>query len=132
MNTQNNIQSGTKIYNTTADLTGKEGHVAKLVNGGNGKAALALPTAATDLTALVITEVESANSAAATPLTPWATARVRLSGTCNPGDAIGLAAGANLGKATKVTAAGARFIGVAEESGVDGQLLLIRPLNGTL
>lgn len=132
MNSETDFQRGAKPYKTTTDLTGKEGYVVKMVNGGDGKAALTLPAAATDVVVMVVTEVEGATSAVAKPLTPWIPTRVRLSGTCNPGDMIGLATGANLGKALKVTAAGTRFIGIAEESGVDGQLLLIRPLNGTL
>lgn len=132
MNTQSNTQPGAKPFPTLADLTGKEGYVARLVDGGSGKAALALPAATTNVTPFVITEVESPTSAVGTPLTTGKNSRVRLKGTCSAGDYIGLAPGADLGKGIAVSAADARYFGIAEEDGVDGQLLLLRPITGII
>ena len=60
------------------------------------------------------------------------TIRVTLKGACNPGDVLVLAdvtTAADKGKvrALPATAGTYRGLGIAEEIGVDGQLVLVRP-----
>jgi hypothetical protein len=66
------------------------------------------------------------------PLTPDRNVRLPLIGTCNPGDTLVIADPSVEGQPGKVCAlpsdAGTyRAIGIAEEKGVAGQLILVRP-----
>jgi len=59
--------------------------------------------------------------------------RVALKGTCNPGDVLVLADVATAADKGKVRALPAvagtyRGLGIAEQAGVDGQLVLVRPV----
>jgi hypothetical protein len=68
------------------------------------------------------------------PLSPTQPVRVRLKGTCNPGDrmeAVVATSWADAGYAcTQTSEVGEHgLFGIAEEFGVDGQLVLIRPIN---
>ena len=57
--------------------------------------------------------------------------RLKLKGTCNPGDVLVLAAiaGSDAGMVRALPTAGGTYRGlaIAEEAGVDGQLVLARP-----
>jgi len=65
------------------------------------------------------------------PLDPARNVRMVLSGTCNPGNTLVamVEAGANNGKVQALPAGAGTYLGlaVAEEAGVDGQLVLARP-----
>jgi len=127
---QSNTQVGTKPFPAAADLTGKEGHLAKLTNNSNVTEA-ALPSAAGDHTPFVIVSTATAGKDAYLhPLDTTKNVRLRLNGTCAPGDLIVREdeTGADTGKVRKLPAAAGTYIivGIAEEVGEDEQLLLVR------
>jgi hypothetical protein len=83
---------------------------------------------------LVLAGAASGENGEFQPLTPDRNVRLPLIGTCNPGDTLVIANPSVSGQPGKVivlpTAAGTyRAIGVAEEKGVAGQLVLARPAN---
>ena len=115
-----------------ADLTGKRAYLVKMTHD-TGVPEVALPAAVTDL-ALYLVDDENADGklASVEPLTGDRNVRVKLKGTCNPGDVLVLSDPSTAADAGKVRAlpsvAGTyRGIAVAEEKGVDGQLVLCRP-----
>jgi hypothetical protein len=114
------------------DLSGLEGRLAKLTNA-SGVLKAALPTAIGDYALFLIVEGAAAGgNATLAPLEPGAQVRVRLNGTCDPAAVLVLAdpgTAADKGKArTLPTAAGTyRGLLIAEEAGVDEQLVLARP-----
>lgn len=128
---QSNTQEGQIVLNSYEDLTDLEGQLVQIVNKSNVPA-FALPDAVTDLALFVLTEggEEDADSYAQ-PLSPDRNVRLRLNGTCVPGDTLVLEVpdGTNDGKVRKLpTVAGTyRGIAIAEEAGVDEQLVLARP-----
>lgn len=92
-----------------------------------------LPAANTDLAFYInLDEVADAELTNVEFLNPEKTYRVTLKGTCNPGDQLVLAdvgTAADKGKVRKlpVGAGTYRVIALAEEAGIDGQAVLIRP-----
>lgn len=129
MDTQSNTQAGSLVFATTADLTGKEGCLAKLINNA-GKPAISLPAAVGDLCPYLILRVNSPTEVEVEPFVAEKNHRVRLKGAVNPGATLILGTGADAGKL--VAAATGSINAIAEEVGVDGQLLLVRPLRTTL
>ena len=130
--TQSNTTPGQSPFPSAVDLTGKEALLVKLtVNGG--VAQIALPAALTDIPLFVVGDGYPVGKASTVlPLTIDENRRVRLKGTCNPGDVLSLAdpaVPADAGKLRKLPAVTGtyRAVAVAEEVGVDGQLLLVRP-----
>ena len=128
---QSNTQQGQIVLATHADLTGKEGLLVKILNDAN-TAKFALPAADTDLALYVLTDGDEAGkSSAALPLSPERNVRIRLKGVCVPGDVLVLAdtSGADTGKVRALpTAAGTyRGLAIAEEAGIDEQLIKARP-----
>ena len=128
---QSNTQPGQIVLNSSEDLTGKEGYLAKIINTSN-VAELALPDAASDLALFVITDGDSEDATSAVlPLSPERNVRLKLSGTCVPGDVLVLATpnGTVDGMVKKLPTAGGTYrgIAIAEEVGVDGQLVKARP-----
>ena len=128
---QTNIQIGQIVLPAIEDLTGKEGLLVKVVND-SGVAKFALPDAAADLALYVLTSGDEAGkNVSALPLSPDRNVRLRLNGTCVPGDVLVLETpnGTNDGKVKALpTAAGTyRGIAIAEQSGVDEQLVKARP-----
>lgn len=129
---QTNVKSGELVFTAKEDLTGKEGRLVALVND-SGKAKVGLPDNATDVCPFVLTDVNgvAGGNVSVLPLSPDRNVRVLLSGTCNPGAKLVLATpngtvdGAVI--ALPATAGTYRVVGIAEEGGVDGQLLRIRP-----
>jgi len=115
-----------------ADLTGREGFLLK-VTSNSGAANFALIAAITDDANYICESgnVSGAYSQAA-PLTPEQNVRAKLKGTCVPGDRLVLADPSNAGdegKLRKLPATSGTYtvLAVAEETGVDGQLVLARP-----
>ena len=128
---QSNIQIGQIVLPANEDLTGKEGLLVKIVSD-SGAAKVALPDAVTDLALFVLIDGDEADgSVAIQPLSPDRNIRVRLNGTCVPGDVLVLETpdGTNDGKVEKLPVAAGTYRGlaIAEESGVDEQLVKARP-----
>jgi len=128
MSNQSNTQRGPIPMVSATNFTGLEGRLAKL--GSTGLAAVA---AIADRTPYLITEVESATRAVATPFTAEQNHRVKAKGTGSRGDLLVNAdptTAADAGKLRALpTANGTYHVqAIAEENFVDGQLVLCRPL----
>jgi len=129
---QSNTRVGDIRVLAGADLTGMEDRL--VVMGQNaGVAQVTLPAANSDLALYVLTEDgDSGDLVAVRPLQPDRNVRVALKGTCNPGDVMVLAdvaTAADKGKLRSLPAAAGTYrgLGIAEQVGVDGQLVLVRP-----
>jgi hypothetical protein len=112
-------------------LTGKEGYLVKMTHD-TGVAEVKLPAAITDYALYAV--IEGGADAALVTVRPThadRNVRLKLKGTCNPGDVLVLAAiaGSDAGMVRVLPTAGGTYRGlaVAEEAGVDGQLVLCRP-----
>jgi hypothetical protein len=129
---QSNTQAGQIVLNSSENLQDKEGYLVKIINTSN-VAKFALPDAETDLALFVITDGGGKDeNTAALPLSPDRNVRLKLSGTCVPGDVLVLADidGTHDGKVKTlpVTVPGTyRGIAIAEEVGADEQLVKARP-----
>lgn len=105
------------------DLSLKAGCLVKLNSGGD----LVLPSAASDITPyVVICGADTGYLCGAVPLTSSGNCRIKLSGTCEAGDLLVSKGDGRVEKGTELTAG--LNIGTAEEAGVDGQLVLLRPM----
>lgn len=128
---QSNTQAGQIVLNSSEDLQDKEGYLVKIINTSN-VAEFALPDAETDLALFVITDGgDEDENTAALPLSPDRNVRLKLSGTCVPGDVLVLATpnGKVDGMVKVCPAIGGTYRGlaIAEEVGADGQLVKARP-----
>ena len=129
-------QSNTKVgdFRVLAgeDLTGMEGRLVKMGHD-TGVAEVTLPAANSDHAVYVLIEgAADTKLVSVRPVQADRNTRVVLKGTCNPGDVIVLADVATVADKGKVrvlpTAVGTyRGLGIAEQVGVDGQLVLVRP-----
>ena len=114
------------------DLTGKEGFLVNLTHD-SGVPEVLLPTSNDDYALYLVTDgAADAENVSLRPIEAGRNIRVKLDGTCNPGDVLVLADVAVAADKGKVRAlpedAGTyRGLAIAEESGVDGQLVLCRP-----
>jgi len=129
--TQTNVKTGQIVLTANEDLTGKEGLLVKIVNNA-GEASLGLPDAITEQALFVLTDGDTAGGlSSALPLSPDRNVRVRLKDACVPGDILVLAVpnGTDDGKVRKLPTVAGTYRGllIAEESGVDGQLVKARP-----
>ena len=113
-------------------LTDLEGHLVKMSHDG-GIAEILLPTANDDHVPYVLLEGAADEAYVdVRPIESGRNVRIRLEGTCNPGDVMVLAdvatpADAGMVRVCPVVSGTYRGLGVAEEIGVDGQLVLVRP-----
>jgi len=128
---QSNTQAGQIVLNSSEDLQGKEGLLAVIINTSN-VAELALPSDVSDLALFVITDGgDKDENTAALPLSPDRNVRLKLNGTCVPGDVLVLADidGTHDGMVKVLPAVGGTYRGlaIAEEVGADGQLVKARP-----
>ena len=129
---QSNVKSGAIRVLAGEDLSDKEGYLVKMTHA-SGVPEVVLPTANGDDALYVVEDDgEDAEFVDVSPLTPDRQVRIKLEGTCSPGDRLVLAdvaTPADKGMVRKIpTAAGTyRVLAVAEEAGVDGQLVLARP-----
>lgn len=128
---QSNTRSGDIPMIAGEDLTNKDDRVVKITNDG-GVAKAILPNAVTDRCAyLVVHGNASGKEVTLRPLSGERNVRVPLVGACNPGDSLVLATidGAGDGGVMALPAAPGTYaqVGIAEEIGVDGQLVLLRP-----
>lgn len=132
---QTNTQPDARVLNSAVALTGLEGRLVKLADGGSIPE-VDLPGAVTDLALLIVTEGGALDQPSEViSLLTEGNRRVRLNGTVAAGVPVVLcdptaSSGANAGKVeTLPSTAGLYFSpGIAEEDGVDEQLVLIRPL----
>lgn len=132
---QTNIQPGEVVFPAYTDLKGREGHLAIIVNA-SGVAKVTTPTQPTDQVLYVLTDCHKGTNAPASclPLSGTHNVRVWLVGTCNPGDVLVLEPAGPSGVGGKVKtvpeiAGTYRMVGIAEEAGVNGQCVLMRPRN---
>ena len=129
---QSNTRVGDIRMKAGNDLTSKAGQLVRLSND-NGTANVKSPGGIAELALYVVIEGGvTASRVSVRPLDPGRNVRLVLSGTCVPGDVLVLAdctLEADRGKVRALpTAAGTyRGLALAEESGVDGQLILARP-----
>ncbi len=127
---QSNTRAGDLPVVSAADLSGKEGYLAKITSAGKAS----LPSADTDYPVFLIVDGADASgdTVALRPLAGCGrTFRAILSGTCNAGDVIVPEAVATApGKVRTLPAGTATYLGVgiALEAGVDGQLIQIAPM----
>jgi hypothetical protein len=124
---QSNTRKGDINLPSSLDLTGKENLLWKVVNNA-GVPNFALPTAVTDFAVYVGASGDViGNNAAAEVASTNENCRILLDGACNAGDALSLSPN-KFGRLYKPGAgAGAVYYNfIAEEAGVDGQLLLVR------
>lgn len=133
MNTQNNTRPpGPFQIKAGETLTNKEGRILKLSHSG-GAPQVVLPNDLADVPDyLLLNGGASGEDVKVEALNRDKAVRVRLTGTCNPGDELTHAAidGTNDGAVrTLPIAADTYFVFLrAEEAGVDGQLVLARPI----
>lgn len=117
-----------------SDLTGLEGRIVAIVNK-SGAAAADLPAANGDLPLLLLSNGDTAGKQVdCLRLSDFASLRVKLKGTCNPGDKLVLAdvsTAADKGKARVLPAAAGTYnvFGVALEVGADGQNVAFLPIS---
>jgi hypothetical protein len=114
------------------DLAGKEARLVKLTHD-TGVAEVKLPEINSDHVPYVLIEgAADAKLVSVRPMQADRNVRIALKGACNPGDVMVLAdvaTDADRGKvrALPATAGTYRGLGIAEQAGVDGQLVLVRP-----
>ena len=129
---QSNTRVGDFAVVAGADLIGMQDRLVVLGNNAD-VAQVGLPAANGDLAFFVLLEANVAGGIVAVrPLDPARNVRLVLKGTCNPGDVLVLADVATVADKGKVrtlpaTAGTYRVLGIAEQVGVDGQAVLVRP-----
>ena len=128
---QSNTRAGAIRVLAGESLTGLEGRLVKMTHDG-GVAEVKLPADVADAALYVVVEgAADGELVSVQPLESGRNVRAVLKGTCNPGDAMCLAAiaGSDAGKVAALGASADVYfgVGVAEEAGVDGQLVLVRP-----
>ena len=129
---QTNTRVGDIPVTAGEDLTGKEDRLVKLASD-SGQTVAKLPETNSDLALFVLIEgAEADKTAALRPLSADRNVRLPLKGTCNPGDTLVLAdvaTAADKGKVRVLPGAAGTYRGlaIAEEAGVEGQLVLARP-----
>lgn len=130
---QTDIKAGKFPINAGIALTDLEGRLVKLVDGGS-IAEVLLPEAVSDLALYIVDKGGAIDTDVdVIPLTPNTQQRVRLNGTVSAGAVLVLcdpSGGTNAGKVETVPATQGLYFspGIAEEDGVDEQLVKFRPL----
>lgn len=120
---QTDCRFGGVAFAAGEDLSLKTGYLARLNAGGD----LVLPQSAGEITPYVLTQgADQGYLCGAVPLTSAGNCRVKLAGTCEAGDL--LVAKGDGRVETGVIGGEALPVGTAEEKGVDGQHVLLRPL----
>ncbi len=129
---QSNTRVGQFQVLAGEDLAGKQDRLVKLTHD-TGVAEVLLPSANSDHAVYLLIEGGADGTRVSVqPMQAERNVRLVLKGTCNPGDVLVLAdvgTAADRGKVRVLpTEAGTyRGLAVAEEAGVDGQLVLARP-----
>jgi hypothetical protein len=129
---QSNTRVGDLRVLAGESLVGMEARLVKLTHD-TGVAEVTLPAANGDYALYVVMEgAADAALVSVRPLQPDRNVRLVLKGTCNPGDVLVLAdvgTAADKGKVRVLPASAGTYRGlaIAEDAGVDGQLVLARP-----
>ena len=129
---QTNTRVGDFVVLAGEDLTEKEGFLVKLTHDA-GEPEVLLPTDNDDLALYVVLDgVADGELISIRPVEASRNVRAKLEGTCNPGDVLVLADVATaedkgMLRALPAAAGTYRGLALAEEIGVDGQLVLFRP-----
>lgn len=129
---QSNIKFGPIAVACGEDLSLKNDHLV-ILGHSDGIPEMSLPESMTDPALYLVLQGAAADETGYfLPLSPSANVRLHLLGTCNPGDILVLADPAVAGQPGKVTvlpeeAGTYRAIAIAEEQGIDTQLVLARP-----
>lgn len=130
---QSDTQVGDIVVRAGENLTGKEGLLTVLTHD-TGVAEMKLPAANSDYALyLLLDGAGDGEHVSVRALEMGRNVRLTLKGTCNPGDVLVLAdvgTAADKGKVRALpTGAGTyRGLAIAEEKGVDGQFVLVRPV----
>jgi hypothetical protein len=132
--TQSNTQAGVIEILAGEDLTGKEGHIVVLTHD-TGVPEVQLPAAVSDpVEYLLVRGAADGELCSVYPITRESDIRVKLDGTCNPGDQLFLAAidGTHDGMVQDEPAGAGTYSAVlrAEEAGVDNQMVSCRLMPG--
>jgi hypothetical protein len=134
---QSNTHEGDFLVTANEDLSALA-DVLVVPYNSSGQLVVTRPAANNDYALYVLVYgAPVGGKATVRPLNPNRTVRVVAKGSGNPGDLLALADGvttaADKGKVRKPTTTGTyRLVGVAEEAFVDGQLVKMRPTNGSL
>ena len=129
---QSNVKFGPVPFNCGEDLTAAKDHLVVLSHS-DGTPQMILPDSLTDLALYLVLEGAAAGETGYfLPVSSAANVRLPLIGTCNPGDTLVLADPAVEGQPGKVIvlpedAGTYRAVAIAEEQGIDTQLVLARP-----
>jgi len=122
---QGDCRCGSLGFAAGEDLSLASGRLAKLNSGKD----LVLPASAADVTPYVLAVgADTGYLCGAIPLCSAANARVVLSGACDAGDGLVSKGDGRVEKSAEGNA-GALLIGIAEEAGIDGQHVLLRPVS---
>jgi hypothetical protein len=130
---QSNTQIGTIVLPAGSDMTGKEGLLVGITEA-YGEARFAFQNNEnTQYPLFVIVDGDAqGKSTAALPLSPDRNVRVILEGACSPGKVLVTSAvnGPHLGKVKQLPTTPGTYhaVGIAEEAGIDGQLIRMRPI----
>ena len=138
----NTNQSNTKHHGSfplaaASDLTGKEGRLLKVANS-SGVAVVDLDNSLTTPGALLLIGGDVAGQPVdVLPLGEVSQFRATLKDTCNPSDRLvkadpAVAADTGKVRVLPATAGTYKIVGIALETGVDGQLVLATPVNDTV
>ena len=130
---QTNVKIGDFAFTAHEDLTGMEDRLVKLYSD-HGAAFARLPDVISDHAYFLILEgAQTGKQASLRPLEPGRSVRLALKGVCSAGSILVLAdpsVGADRGKVRQIESLPAgtyRGVAIAQEAGVDGQLVLCRP-----
>jgi hypothetical protein len=129
---QSNTRVGDFRVLAGESLVGMEARLVKMTHDA-GVPEVLLPAANSDHAIYAVLEgAVDAALVTVRPIEVGRTVRVTLKGTCNPGDVlvladIGTAADKGKVRALPTVAGTYRGLGIAEQVGVDGQLVLVRP-----
>ena len=128
---QSNTRTGDLTFPAGQDLTDKQDLLVVLTHT-NGVPKVKLPIAITDAALYLLMEgAVEGKTVYVRPLDQNRNLRIRLKGTCNPGDVLVLAAittdDAGKVRVLPTTAGTYRALFIAEEIGQDGQLIKCRP-----
>lgn len=130
---QSNTKIGDIVIVAGEDLSNKEGYLVE-IRDDSGTAKAYLPNSNDDyaLYAIIDGGAASGDRVVLRPLSSDRNFRIELEGACSPGDVLVLADTATAEDKGKVRALPAaadtyRGLALAEETGLDGQLVLARP-----
>jgi hypothetical protein len=129
---QTNTKVGDVRIAAGEDLSEKEGFLVKVTHDTSVPEVL-LPTANSDYALFVVIDgAADTENVSLRPIEAGRNIRVKLEGTCDPGEVLVLAdvataADKGMVRALPADAGTYRGLAIAEEAGVDGQLVLCRP-----